>query len=53
MGFKLYDLPPEDKTLIEVDKAAAYAVWKEHHCKLPTAELASATFTDHQIDGVH
>ncbi|WP_234704040.1 DUF3283 family protein [Aeromonas caviae] len=29
MSFNLCKLPPAEKALIEVDKAAAYAVWKE------------------------
>ena len=31
MSFNLCDLPPAEKALIEVDKAAAYAVWKERN----------------------
>ena len=42
MSFNLCDLPPEEKALIEVDKAAAYVVWKERNGKLATAELAAA-----------
>ncbi|MBV7413598.1 DUF3283 family protein [Aeromonas sp. sif2433] len=29
MSFNLCSLPPAKKVLIKVDKAAAYAVWKE------------------------
>lgn len=29
MSFNLCDLPPAEKALIEVDKGAAYAVWKK------------------------
>jgi|GEM_PF-5784936 len=31
MSFNLCNLPPAEKALIEVDKAAAYAVWKERN----------------------
>ncbi len=50
MSFNLCDLPPEEKALIEVDKAAAYAVWKERNGKLATAELDSSAFSDHQLE---
>ncbi|WP_440893685.1 DUF3283 family protein [Aeromonas dhakensis] len=50
MSFNLCDLPPEEKALIEVDKAAAYAVWKERNGKLATAELDSSAFTGHQLE---
>lgn len=50
MSFNLCDLPPEEKALIEVDKAAAYAVWKERNGKLATAELDSSSFTGHQLE---
>ena len=41
MSFNLCNLPPAEKALIEVGKAAAYAVWKERNGKLATAELDS------------
>ncbi|WP_447830029.1 DUF3283 family protein [Aeromonas salmonicida] len=50
MSFNLCDLPPEEKALIEVDKAAAYAVWKERNGKLATAELDSSAFTGQQLE---
>lgn len=50
MSFNLCDLPREEKALIEVDKAAAYAVWKERNGKLATAELDSSAFTGHQLE---
>ena len=50
MSFNLCDLPPEEKALIEVDKAAAYAVWKERNGKLATAELDSSSFIGHQLE---
>ena len=50
MSFNLCDLPREEKALIEVDKAAAYAVWKERNGKLATAELDSSAFTGYQLE---
>lgn len=50
MSFNLCDLPREEKALIEVDKAAAYAVWKERNGKLATAELDCSAFTGHQLE---
>lgn len=50
MSFNLCDLPREEKALIEVDKAAAYAVWKERNGKLATAELDSSAFKSHELE---
>ncbi|HDZ8929243.1 TPA: DUF3283 family protein [Aeromonas dhakensis] len=50
MSFNLCKLPPAEKALIEVDKTAAYAVWKERNGKLATAELDSSAFTGHQLE---
>ncbi|WP_429102248.1 DUF3283 family protein [Aeromonas rivipollensis] len=50
MSFNLCDLSPEQKELIEVDKAAAYAVWKERNGKLPSAEMGGVAFTGHQLE---
>lgn len=50
MSFNLCNLPPAEKALIEVDKAAAYAVWKERNGKLATAELDSSAFKDHELE---
>lgn len=50
MSFNLCNLPPAEKALIEVDKAAAYAVWKERNGKLATAELDSSSFKDHELE---
>ena len=36
--FNLSALPKEEQELIEVDKAGAYAVWKERKGDLPKAE---------------
>lgn len=50
MSFNLCNLPPAEKALIEVDKAAAYAVWKERNGHLATAELDSSAFKDHELE---
>ena len=50
MSHNLCDLPPDQKELIEVDKAAAYAVGKERNGKLPSAEMDGVAFTGHQLD---
>lgn len=50
MRFNLCDLPPEEKAQIEVDKAAAYAVWKERNGNLATAELDSGAFKGHELE---
>jgi DNA polymerase III subunit theta len=46
MSFNLCDLLPDDKALIEVDKAAAYAVWKERNGQLAKAEMDGGAFKD-------
>jgi len=50
MSINLCNLPAEQQELIEVDKAAAYAVWKERNGKLATAELDSSAFSGHQLE---
>ena len=50
MSFNRCNLPPAEKALIEVDKAAAYAVWKERNGKLATAELDSSAFKGHELE---
>ncbi|MFM4793226.1 DUF3283 family protein [Aeromonas hydrophila] len=53
MSFNLCNLPPADKAQIEVeevDKAAAYAVWKERNGHLATAELDSSAFKGHELE---
>ncbi|MGL6427997.1 DUF3283 family protein [Aeromonas hydrophila] len=49
MSFNLCNLPPAEKALIEVDKAAAYAV-KERNGHLATAELDRSAFKDHELE---
>lgn len=50
MSFNLCNLPPAEKELIEVDKAAAYALWKERNGHLATAELDSNAFKGYQLE---
>jgi DNA polymerase III subunit theta len=50
MSFNLCDLLPDDKALIEVDKAAAYAVWKERNGQLAKAEMDGGAFKDHHME---
>ncbi len=50
ISLNLCNLPPAEKALIEVDKAAAYAVWKERNGHLATAELDSSPFKGHELE---
>ncbi len=50
MSFNLCNLPPADTAMIEVDKAAVYAVWKERNGHLATAETDGSAFKDHELE---
>ncbi|ELI6443066.1 DUF3283 family protein [Aeromonas salmonicida subsp. salmonicida] len=42
MSFNLCDLPPEQQEQVEVEKAAAYAVWKERNPDIKTPAESEA-----------
>ncbi|MDM5100336.1 DUF3283 family protein [Aeromonas salmonicida] len=42
MSFNLCDLPPEQQERVEVEKAAAYAVWKERNPDIKTPAESEA-----------
>ncbi|MGE6117109.1 DUF3283 family protein [Aeromonas salmonicida] len=43
MSFNLCDLPPEQQERVEVEKAAAYTVWKERNPDIKTPAESEAS----------
>ena len=43
MSFNICSLPPEQQELVEVEKAAAYAVWKERNPDIKTPAESEAS----------